>query len=117
MASVNDLVTLEEAVRHLRCEPSDPSVPLLLSAASEAVLTYIGDPTFVDTGGFVIYDSAGAPLGVPAQVKAATLLMLGDLYEHRKPEATDPVPSEYGYGYLPRAVVALLYPFRTPTFA
>jgi hypothetical protein len=114
---VNDLVTLTEAVNHLRCEPSDPSVPLLVSAASEAVLQYIGDPAFVDTAGFVPVDTAGDPVGVPAQVKAATLLLLGDLYENRKPTPTDPVPAEYGYGYLSRAVVALLYPFRTPTVA
>lgn len=114
---MNDLVTLAQAVAHLRCESDDPSVPLLLSAASEAVLQYIGDPTFVDTAGFVPVDSAGDPVGVPAQVKAATLLLLGDLYEHRKPEPTDPVPAEFGYGYLPRAVVALLYPFRLPSLA
>ena len=117
MASVNDLVTLTEAVTNLRCEPDDPSVPLLVSAASESVLEYIGDPSFVDTAGFVPVDTAGDPLGVPARVKVATLLLLTDMYENRKPTPDDPVPAEYGYGYLPRAVLALLYPLRTPTIA
>lgn len=115
--AVNDLVTLQEAVTNLRAEPDDPSIPLLLSAASEAVLEYIGDPSFVDSAGFVLVDSAGDPLGVPARIKVATLLLLTDMYENRKPTPSDPVPAEYGYGYLPRAVVALLYPLRTPTLA
>lgn len=114
---MNNLVTTTEAVNSLRCEPTDPSLPLLIAAASEAVLQYIGDPTFVDTAGFVPLDTAGDPIGVPYQVKAATLLLLGELYEHRKPNPLDPVPSEYGYGYLSRSVVALLYQFRTPTIA
>lgn len=114
---MNDLVTLEEAVIHIRCEADDPSVPLLISAASESVLEYIGDPTFVDTAGVVPVDTAGAPVGVPARVKVATLLLLTDMYENRKPTPDDPVPAEYGYGYMPRAVVAMLYPLRTPVLA
>ena len=51
---------------------------------------------------------------VKRQVMLATLLLVGDFYANREPKASDPVDAQYGYGYLPRAVVALLYPLRMP---
>jgi hypothetical protein len=43
--------------------------------------------------------------------------MVGEFYRNREPAATDVVPERFGYGYLPRAVVALLTPLRVPTIA
>lgn len=114
------LVSLEQAKAHLRMDHDfdDSDITLKIEGASAAVLDYLKDyaDSFLDSNGEVIEDSNGNP-DVPYQVKAATLLMLGDLYANREPIPTDPVDAQYGYGYLPRAVIALLYPLREPTIA
>lgn len=113
-----NLVTLQEARAHLRAEDEtadDADLLLKIRAASSAVLKYVGD-TFNDTDGVIPVDSDGLA-DVPDDVRAACLLLIGDFYANREPTATDSVPSSFGYGYLPRAVVALLYPYRTPSIA
>ena len=115
------LVTLDEAKAQIQVdyEVSDTLIELHVHAASAAVLNYLKDAqyNFLDTSGELLTDSSGIPVAVPAEVKLATLVLVDDFFNHRGPAATDPVDAQYGYGYLPRAVVALLYPLRDPAYA
>jgi gp6-like head-tail connector protein len=112
-----DLVTLDQAIAHLRADAVDPMIPLYVSAASEAVLVYLQDAWFLDTAGDVPVDSSGDPDGVPANIQAATLLLIGELYRNREGDQGGKIDAQFGYGFLPQSVLALLYPYRTPTFA
>lgn len=124
------LVTLQEASDHLRRDTSDDDSDLLLKvrAASTAVITYLGsgknlfEPEY-DADGNIVTDTSGSYIPatdssgnkiVRFDVKAATLLLIGEFYKNREAEQDGPIDAQYGYGYLPRPVVALLYPLRTP---
>lgn len=112
------LVSLADAKLHLRADSStheDSDIALKIGAASLAVLRYIGDSAdaFLDSDGEVPVDSAGDPVGVPEDVQAATLILLGDLYRNRDGESK----AEYEFGVLPRVVVSILYPYRLPSMA
>ena len=114
------LVSLTAAKKHLRVDhdDEDSDIELKVLAASAAVLDYLKSyATFLDSEGSVPQDSEGEPQGVPYQVQAATLLLLGDLYKNREPQGDDVVDAQFGYGYLPRAVITLLYPLRDPALA
>ena len=117
------LVTLDEAKMHLRVDQDteDDDIDLKLEAASAAVLAYVGDSQylFLDTGGdeLDLEDTDQAGLRARHLCRQATLLVLGEFYRNREPAATDVMPDRFGYGYLPRSVVALLTPLRTPTIA
>lgn len=109
------LVTLQQARDHVRSDTvaDDSDLTLKIHAASGAVLNYLksGAEAFLDTAGFVPLDSNGDPIGVPFEVGAAVLLLVGDFYSNRGEDQsanwTDP-------NYLPRAVTSLLYPLRIP---
>lgn len=109
------LVSLQQAKDHLRVDSSDEDNDLTLKihAASAAVLNYIrnGADVFTDSAGDPIVDSNGAPMGIPYEIQAATLLMLGYLYKDRD---GDP-DKAYEHGYLPMPVMSLLYPYRVPS--
>jgi hypothetical protein len=109
------LVSLQQAKDHLRVDSSDEDNDLTLKihAASAAVLNYIrnGADLFTDSAGEPILDSNDAPIGIPYEIMAATLLMLGYLYTNRD---ADP-DKAYGHGMLPNDVTALLYPHRVPS--
>lgn len=110
------LVSLQQARNHLRSDDSDDDADLSLKilAASAAVLAYLKDgATFVDSNGDVPVDSYGDPVGVPRQVQAATLLMVGYLYRLRDENEDE----AYEHGYLPKPVTSLLYPLRDPAIA
>jgi len=53
----------------------------------------------------------------PEVLKTAALVMASYLYRERDGSNEYAVAERYGYGYLPAAVTALLYPHRRPTFA
>lgn len=112
------LVSLEQASAHLRRDTTDDDLDLTLKikAASRAVMGYIGDGAsgFTDSAGDVFEDSNGIALDVPEDIQGACLLLVGDFYTNRTPTPVDVVDASFGYGYLPRAVTALLYPYRTP---
>jgi hypothetical protein len=121
---MTSLVTLDEAKAHLRIDhdDEDESIELQIEAASAAVLNYIGDAQylFLDTGGDeLMLDPATEQEGLRAQQLAhrATLLLVGDFFKNREPTPDDVVDPRFGYGYLPRAVVALLTSLRQPTIA
>lgn len=111
------LVSLTQAKAHLRIDSDadDNYLTLLVRAASRSVIEYIrsGADAFTDSAGDVIVDTSGDPIGIPEDVQAATLLLLGYLFRYR-----DENP-ERGFerGYLPAPVLALLTPYRDPVIA
>lgn len=117
------LVTLAQARAHLSMDHTadDTYIQGLIYAASQAVLNYVGEEGSLgwsDTSGAFpdssSSDSSGSLGNVPEDVRFATLLLIGDFYANREPTPTDPVDPQFGYAYLPRAVVALLWPYRLP---
>lgn len=122
---MTQLVTLDEAKAHLRVDhdEDDADIEIKIEAASAAILNYIGDAQylFLDTGGddLDLEDTSTDQAAHRARhlCRQATLLMVGEFYRNREPAATDVVPDRFGYGYLPRTVVALLHSLRTPTIA
>ena len=108
------LVTLEQAIQHLRVDndAEDNDLLLKIAAASGAVMNYInpGADVFLDSEGNAAVDSNGIAIGIPQEIQQATLLLLGYFYKDRD---GDP-DKAYEMGYLPRPVTALLYPHRTP---
>ena len=119
------LVTLDQAKSHLRVDhdADDEDITLKIEAASAAVLAYVEDSQylFLDSSGdeLDLYDTSTDQAAHRARhlCRQATLMVLGEFYRNREPAATDVVPERFGYGYLPRAVVALLTPLRTYTLA
>jgi hypothetical protein len=111
------LVSLTQAKSHLRIDTSaeDTYLALMIRAASRSVIEYVrsGADAFTDSAGDVIEDSAGDPTGIPEDVQAATLLLLGFLYRNR-----DENPANaFERGYLPAPVTALLAPYRDPVLS
>jgi hypothetical protein len=114
------LVTLTEAKYQLMMDhdQDDPYIELLIQGASAAVVEYLkSGATFLNSSGEVPVDSSGDPEGVPFQVKAATLILIAEWYKNREAEQDGAVDAQFGYGYLPRPVTALLYPLRDPALA
>lgn len=112
------LVTLAQAKAHLRVDTDyeDADLELKVQAASLACWRYIRDGAagdWIDTAGVPIEDSAGIVFGAPEDVKAATLLLVADLYREREGANT----TEWEHGFLPVACRTLLYPYRMPTVA
>jgi len=115
------LITLAQASAHLRRDTEDDDSDLLLKieAASEMVLDYIGSgaEAWTDSSGLPIEDSNGEAMDVPKRVQSAVLMLTGYLYRERDASMENQVPTQWGYGYLPIGVTALLYPLRRPTVA
>lgn len=127
------LVTLQQASDHLRRDTSDDDADLTLKvkAASTAVLTYLRNTPYayvpaVDSNGEIARDSAGYPLPaldsngermIQPDIQNATLLLIGEFYKMRETEQEGAIDAQWGYGYLPRPVVALLCPYRDPAVA
>lgn len=111
------LVTLAQARAHLRSDTDadDDDLLLKITAASAAVVRYLGDYEFCDfdSAGMIV-DSAGDPINVQPRVQQATLMMVGYLYKERDGSNAFAVPERFGYGYLPLGVTALLYGLRRP---
>jgi hypothetical protein len=110
------LVTLEEASFHLRRDTSDDDQDLTLKirAASAVVRNYLKSDTAPyetteDSNGdpVIVYDSNGDAV-VKDEVKAATLLMVGEFYKNREGSGN------YRPGFIPDPVMAILYPLRDP---
>lgn len=118
-------VTLDRGKRHLNMdhEQDDMLIEAYIAAASEAVKNYLksaspyeverdsNDDPILDSSGDPTYvvDSSGDKL-VKYSVQAAVLLQLGFLYKDRDENAD----GAYDMGYLPKPVMALLYPLRDP---
>ncbi len=121
-------VSLERAKQHLNMDhdSDDALIQAYITAASEAVKNYLksaspyeierdaNDNPVFDSSGFPVYieDSSGER-SVRYVVQAATLLQVGFLYKDRDENANE----AYDLGYLPKPVMALLYPLRKPALA
>jgi hypothetical protein len=112
MSAPKLLITADQARAHVRTDEDTPDFDMKVAAASARVLKYLGAQAeaFLDTNGDVPLDSAGLP-DVPYEVYAGTCLMFGYLYRLRD-ESTDFVD-----GFLPPAVMAVLYASRDPVFS
>ncbi|WP_312723978.1 head-tail connector protein [Stutzerimonas kunmingensis] len=74
------VLTLEEIKAHLRVDGSAEDAQLL--AISEAAQDYATQ--YLGRSAIPWNDDAGNPVPVPASVRAAILLVVGDLYENRE---------------------------------
>lgn len=103
------LVDLDLAKLRLRIDQDveDDSVTLAIEGASGAVLNYlkVDQDTYTDSNGDVV--------DVPPEVQNATLCLAGILL--RDPSGTE--MKDWEMGYLPRPVMALLYPLRDPALS
>lgn len=121
-------VTLERGKQHLNMDhdQDDALIELYINAASKAVKNYLksaspyeverdsNDDPILDSSGDPVYvvDSSGDKV-VMYEVQAATLLQVGFFYRDRDENANE----AYDMGYLPKPVMALLYPLRTPALS
>lgn len=89
------MVTLEQAKLHLRVDSSDEDVAIadLIDAATAAAADYLNQTT------------QELIAAMPAPVKAAILLQVGDLYENRERQGSEAY-------YQNRAYERLLNPYR-----
>ncbi len=75
------VLTLPEIKTHLRLEASDTAEDALLTSLNEAA----HDHAEQYLGRSIPWaDDDGAEVPVPASIRAALLLIIGDLYEHRE---------------------------------
>jgi hypothetical protein len=111
------LVSLANAKDHLRMDTTaeDGLIELYIHAASGAILNYLksGADAFLDSSGIVSLDSNLEPIGVPYEVQAATLILVGHFFKDRDENAN----GAFQQGYLPMPVTALLYPLRDPALS
>lgn len=125
------LITLEAAKAQLQMDhdEDDVFISAKIDQASGAVLNYlkgtpIGQPVYDEQGAIVVnedgvieYERVDDVLVVRFEIQAAVQLLVAEYYKNREAEQDGEVAAQYGYGYLPRAVVALLYPLRDPALA
>ena len=104
------IIDIMEAAIHLRLDTSDPDweigdealdLGLKVQMAEAIVLDYLKTPD--------AYQGSDED-DVPFPIKAAMLLVLSDLWEHRAGSAADDV-------FLSKAVKSLLHRFRDPALA
>ncbi|WP_431856608.1 head-tail connector protein [Azospirillum sp.] len=100
------IVTLDEAKAHLRVDGADDDadITLKLEAAQDAAVQYLNRPV-------PWADAAGIEVPVPASVKAAVLLLLGDLYAIREASIVGTIHT------VNPTVERLLSPYRKVPFA
>src|SRR5690606_18615425 len=113
------LVSLQEASDHLRRDTADDDNDLMLKiqAASRFVVNYLDSDIFpVYSDGEPVEDSDGIVVDVPFDIKAATLLIIGELYANRDAPSFrdgDTAP-RLGDIIMPRSAHLLLDHYRTP---
>lgn len=120
----NELVTLTQARQQCHVDdydsdgvgPDDDQLNLCIRAASRSVLNYLDGAAdaYLDSDGNVPLDSDGNPEGIPEDWQLATLFLTAEFFKNREAVQDGAVDAQFGYGYLPRPVVALLYPYRAP---
>jgi hypothetical protein len=105
------LVSVAEAKERLRIttDAEDADIEAMIHGASAAVMNYLGvtESAFMDSDSDA---SSSDGMTVPPEVQLAVLILTGTLYRDREGvEAKD-----WEHGYLPKPVIALLYPLRDP---
>jgi hypothetical protein len=125
------LITLAQARAHVRVDHTaeDDQIDAFIEAASAAIVNYLksGADVFLNTLGLPeeIYDDSSPPqvvdYVVPPEVKAATKILVGELFKNREAKQDGEIGGQlgipHGYGFLPRPVVMLLFPLRDPALA
>lgn len=103
------LVTLAEVKAGLRIESNDEDTLLesLIAAASGAVVNYLKGQAAV------LLTNNDSPPETPPVIKQATVLLVGYLYRNTDSDEG----GAFEMGYLPKPVMALLYPLRDPALA
>ncbi len=107
------LVTLPEALAHLRADPGveDALVTLYLGAAEQSARDFLNRSVFADQAELDAAVTAGTagsyPMVVNFAVKAAILLLLGSLYTNR-----EEVAPGTSLAQLPLGARSLLRPYR-----
>jgi hypothetical protein len=105
-------ISLDVAMRHLRAEEGDSAhVELLLEAAEDSAEQYMNRRFYGDAEALaaaVLGGTAGSsPILVNPSIKAACLLILGNLYSNREDVVIGTISSE-----LPMGSRSLLTPYR-----
>lgn len=110
------LVTVEDFKARMRYthDAEDADIELAIMAASEAVLNYLGLPhnayDVPDSDSEMGSSSSDGYMDVPAAVQQAVLYLAGTF--KRDPDGVE--AKDWEHGYLPKPVIALLYPLRDP---
>lgn len=103
------LVDVDMAKERLRIDhdAEDDTLELLINGASAAVLNYLklAHDHYDDSNGDIV--------DVPYEVQNATLLLVGIIL--RDPAGVE--MKDWEMGYLPKPVMALLYPLRDPALS
>jgi hypothetical protein len=112
------LVSVAEAKERLRIttDAEDADIEAIIHGASAAVMNYlhVDETAFMapadSDSEFEYMGSSDTILSVPPEVQLAVLVLTGNYYRDREGvEAKD-----WEHGYLPKPVLALLYPLRDP---
>lgn len=106
------LVGLNEAKAQLQVDHNDQDahITFLIHAASGAVLNYLKrDLNDIESDDALVMDSDGV-IEMEDEVKLATLYLIGVMFRDR--DGVD--MAGWDHGYLPKPVIALLYPLRDP---
>lgn len=103
------LVTLEEAKQHLRVDTNhlDDDILFKLEQVSFMCIDFVKH----EHGAYE--DSAGQPLNVPPYLQAACLVWLGILFRFRDSDTH----TGSDFGFIPREVSNILWPYRKPSYA
>lgn len=112
------LVSLAETKQWLRIDYSDDDTryTAMIQSATRTIMGFLkeeGYADFADSTGTLILDSDDVAIGVPSDVKAATMILVG--YLDRGPDG-DP-DKAFTQGYLPPAVTAHIWHRRDPALA
>lgn len=116
------LVSLQEASDHVRrdTDDDDNDLELKVKAASRFVVNYLDTDVFeLDSNDEPVEDSDGVVIDVPFDIKAATLLIIGELYANRDAPSFrdgDTAP-RLGDIIMPRSAHLLLDYYRKPVVA
>lgn len=111
------LVSLQQVKDHLNIyiADEDNKITLLIQGASNMIVRYLKEYalTFLESSGQPFLDSNGNAPDVPGDVKTATLLLTGILYEN--PDGDE--AKAFSLGNLPASVTAQIYSLRYPSIA
>jgi len=106
------LISLEAAKADLQMDHAedDEDITRKIQQASVIVMNYLKLPLdhYADSFGAIPTEDSSNEPDVPHEVRAATTLMLRELYGDAKQR------TQWRPGYIPDAVMALLYPLRDP---
>jgi len=113
---MTSLVTVNRCKAALNIDHTDDDavkLPLLIAAASGAVINYLKGQAAEIMDLDAINSSPADLDSVPEEVAMATILLVGQFY--REPDGD--AEKAFERGYLPMPVTALLYPLRDPAVA